>query len=529
MEDLRDTIDKLRDAEELRERTTKVRVTILILAITILGTLAAVMASLADAQAVTTQRQQEVQALAAQQDQDTAAADLFSYNDSSYQAQLYFDRDAAWWIERNTSPAQTVQAMRTTWQQRSQAWQGAVSSSASGYWKEFAAATRTGELALVDGQAVAAKRDKEDGYVTCAAVLAVSLFLVGLVLTTHRRSSRRIFVVASILLALFACIRLAQTFMRQVPSIGQETLVAYTNGEQALNEGDNQSAIKSFDQVVTERPITPEAWLGLANALDNEAYPSRSSLMQAITADRHVIAEGEGSSEVQNSLAFDELSLGQLRSARRDIASALKTQDDIDWAYAEGTLAEINMVSGDSSDSLVDLAAAVNRVDRLDPSIVEDFFASLRDDQAYFSRAGVSPTRWKPFYYWAESVEASLDAIYQPTAAPLGNAAIEHLRVQYYNIDPADNQGLLRFQFSYHGFTKNGVFSFRTYEDNNGQYQLLEGSSALRTDQWSWGSGSGSRNWYVPLTVIDGDTYHIEFYWNGNLLASVPVRVLSGL
>ena len=53
MEDLRDTVDNLRDAEEVPERTTKMWITLLILVITILGTVAAVMASLADVQAAT--------------------------------------------------------------------------------------------------------------------------------------------------------------------------------------------------------------------------------------------------------------------------------------------------------------------------------------------------------------------------------------------------------------------------------------------------------------------------------------------
>lgn len=524
MEDLRDTLDDLRDTEELRDRNIKVRVTILILVITVLGTVAAVMASLADAQAVTAQRHQEVQALAAQQAQDAAAADLSSYQDSSNQAQLYFDRDAAWWIERNSSSAQTVQAMRTAWLQRSHAWQGTISAKATGYWNAFTASERTGELALVDGQAVAAWRDKEDGYITGAAVFAVALFLVGLVLTTHRRSSRQIFVAASILLAVFACIRIAQTFTRQVPGISQRTLTAYANGQQALNQHNNQSAINSFEQAVAERPDTAEAWLGLANALDSGAFPSRASLIQAIAAYHHVMAEGEGSSEARDSLAFDELRLGLVNGARRDIVPALKTRDNIDWSYAEGTLAEINMVSGDSAGALADLSAAVNKVDQLDPSIVENFFASLRDDEAYFARAGLSPARWKPFYAVAASAEASLDAIYQPMPGLLGNAAIGRLRVQYYNIDPADNQGVLRFRFSYRGFSKAGIFSFRTYDESNGEYQLLEESSAVRADKWSWGSGSGSLSWYVPLTVTSGDTYHIEFYWNGNLLASVPVK-----
>ena len=206
MEDLRDTVEDLRETEEIQERATKVRVTILILIVTILGTLAAVMASLADAQAATAQRSQQAQALAAQQDQDASASSLSSFDDRSSQAQLYFDRDAAWWIERNAAPAQTVQTMRTTWLQRSQAWQKGISDSSTGYWNVFATSEKAAELTRVDGQTVAAWRDKEDGYITAAAVLAVSLFLVGLVLTTHRRSSRRVFVAASILLAVFACL-----------------------------------------------------------------------------------------------------------------------------------------------------------------------------------------------------------------------------------------------------------------------------------------------------------------------------------
>jgi hypothetical protein len=524
MEDLRDTVGHLRDAEEVPERSTKVWITLLILAITILGTVAAVMASLADVQAATTQRQQQVQALSAQQDQGATAADLFADTDNNNQAQLGFERDAAWWINRHRAPAQTVQTMRAMWLDRSQAWSGAVSAAYKGYWTMFAAGQRSEELATVDGQAVAAWRDKEDGYITGAAVLAVALFLVGLVLATDQRSSRRVFVGTAILLALFAGVRVIQTYAEEVPDIAPYTLAAYVNGQKALNQGDYQTAARSFAHVVKQRPVTPEAWLGLADALSAEPFPSRPSLRHAVVAYRRVIAEGDGSLDVENGLAFDELLVGQIRAARRDIALALQTRKDVDWSYAEGTLAEINMVSGDSAAAVNDLDAAVNKVDQLDTQSIEDFFASLRNDEAYFARSTVSPDRWRPFYTRAESMEASLDARYQPLPGPRGTAAISHLRVTYDNIDPSGGQGLIRLHFSYTGFRK-GIFSLRTYDDHDGQYELLEASSATRTDAWSWHNGSGLKTWYVPLTVSKGDSYQVELYWNGNLLAREAVKI----
>jgi tetratricopeptide (TPR) repeat protein len=533
MEDLRDTVHNLRDAEEVRERTTKVWITLLILAITILGTVAAVMASLADVQAATTQRRQQVQALSAQQDQDATAADLFAYTDNNNQAQLDFERDAAWWFNRQHAPAQTVQTMRAMWLDRSQARNGAVSVAYKGYWTMFAAAQRSEELATVDGQAVAAWRDKEDGYITSAAVLAVALFLVGLVLATEQRSSRRVFVGTAILLALFASVWVIQTYAREVPDIAPDTLAAYVHGQQTLNQGDYQTASKSFAQVVKQRPVTPEAWLGLANALNAGPFPSRPSLRRAVVAYRRVIAEGDGSLDVENGLAFDELLVGQTRAARRDIALALQTRKDVDWSYAEGTLAEINMVRGDSAAAFNDLDAAVNRLDRghLDQGHLnqgrtaqfrEAFFASLRHDEAYFARSTVPPDRWQPFYTRAESMEASLDALLQPLSGPRGTAAISRLRVTYDNIDPTGGRGLIRLHFSYTGFRK-GILSLRTYDDHDGQYELLEASSATRTDRGSW-HGSGLKTWYVPLMVSKGDSYQVELYWNGNLLAREPVK-----
>ena len=242
-----------------------------------------------------------------------------------------------------------------------------------------------------------------------------------------------------------------------------------------------------MQRVVAQRPDTPEAWLGLGQALDSGAFPSRADLTRAATAYRQVIAEGASSAEVQDNLAFDELRLGRVGDARRDIVLALDTRDDIDWSYAEGTLAEISMVNGDSAPALADLSAAVNRVDERDPSTVEDFFASLRDDQAYFARDGVPRARRRPFYAVAASAEASRDALYQPMPGPLGNAAIGGLKVRYYEIDPGGGQGVLRFRFSYRGFSKNGVFSFRTYDYSDGQYQLLGQSSVVRTDNVALG------------------------------------------
>ena len=215
-----------------------------------------------------------MQALSAQQNQGTTAADLFADTDYNNQAQLDFEQDAAWWINRHHASAQMVQTMRATWLARSQAWDGAVLAAYKGYWTAFAAAQRSGELATVDGQAVAAWRDKEDGYITAAAVLVVALFLVGLVLATEQRSSRRVFVGAAILLALFASVRVIQTYARGVPNIAPHALAAYVNGQQALNQGNYQAADKSFAQVVKERPATPEAWLGLASALSDDPFPA---------------------------------------------------------------------------------------------------------------------------------------------------------------------------------------------------------------------------------------------------------------
>ena len=50
-----------------------------------------------------------------------------------------------------------------------------------------------------------------------------------------------------------------------------------------------------------------------------------------------MIAEGDGSLDVENGLAFDELLVGQIRAARQDIVPALQTRKDVDWSYAEGT------------------------------------------------------------------------------------------------------------------------------------------------------------------------------------------------
>ncbi len=525
VEDLRDTVEGLREIEDLRERTTKVRIAVIILLITILGTVAAVLASLADAHAVTTERQQEVHALAGQQSQDAAAANQISYTENLNQAQLYFDRDAAWWAESATSYPQMVHVMRTTWLRRSHAWEKPFLAAYNRYLDTYAASKRQGEQALVDGQAVAAWREKEDGYITSAAVFAVSLFLVGLVLTARQRSGRRIFVTASILLALFASFFVAQTYSRRVPSIEPRTLKAYTDGERALQQGYYRLAAKSFRRAVTERPLMPEAWFGLAQASGGGGLPSRSDLTQAVAAYHHVIAEGEGSLLVRNNLAFDELLLGQLGKARHDIALALKTRNDVDWSYAEGTLAEINMMSGNLTAAYKDLDSAVRRVALRDIDYRETFFSSLRDDRAYFSATGVAAARWKDFYARVVSIEASLDAIGEPAPGPRGHAAVYYVTAKYYDLDPLYGQGLVGLSFAYSGFTKPGVFSFRTYSDDNGQYQLLEGSSVTRADKWSFGNGTGSFTWYVPLMVSPGYRYQIELYWNGNLLASTPVNV----
>ena len=528
MEDhIHDAIEHLRDAEETPEQTTKVRVTVLILVITILGTITAILAARADAQAVTTQQHQEVHALTAQQYQDAEAAYLLTNTESNNLFQFDFDRAGAWWIERATSPPRMVQAMRAEWVRRSQAWNPVINASNNGYWSMFTAAQKSGELAIVEGQVVASLRDKEDGYIAGAAVFAVSLFLVGLILATHQQSSRRIFFIAAILLAVFASVRVAIIYSQGTPGMTSRTLTAYANGQTSLIELEYGPAATSFKRVVKARRDTPEAWLGLAESLDGRPFPSRSELAQAIAAYRQVIADGQGSLVARNNMASDELFLGRLREARQDILLALKTQNDVDWSYAEGSLAEINMASGDLPVAYKDLTTAVDRLDKGDTGAVEAFFAVLRNDGAYFQRTGMAKARWQPFYARAQEIEASFDAL--GTAAPGtgGRAAISGLSIKYYNIDKVGQQGIVRFRFTYHGFSKPGIFSLRTYQESAGNYSLVDAASVPRMTNWPWGNGSGSYTSYVPLNVYTGDTYHIEFYWNGNLLVSVPVNVLS--
>jgi hypothetical protein len=335
------------------------------------------------------------------------------------------------------------------------------------------------------------------------------------------------FVTASILLALFASFFVAQTYSRRVPSIEPRTLSAYTDGERALQAGYYRLAATSFRRAVTERLLMPEAWLGLGQALSGGGLPSRSDLMQAVAAYHHVTAEGDGSLVVRNDLAFDELLLGQMGKARHDIALALKTRNDVDWSYAEGTLAEINMMSGNLTAAYQDLDSAVRRVALRDVDYREQFFSSLRNDRAYFSATGVAPARWKAFYARAGSIEASLDAIGEPAPGPRGQATVSSVTAKYYDLDPAYDQGVVGLSFDYSGFTKPGVFTFRTYDVSNGQYELVEGSSVI-SDNWSFGNGIGSFTWYVPLMVSSGNTYQIELYWNGNLLATAPVHVSGG-
>lgn len=525
MEDhVNDALEHLRDAEEAPEQTTKARVTVLILVMTILGTITAVLAARADAQAVTTQRQQEIYALTTQQYQDAEAAYLLTNTESNNLSQLDFERAGAWRIEGATSPPRTVQAMRAGWLRRSEAWNPVINASDSSYWNTFTAAQKSGELALVDGQVVASLRGKEDGYIGGAAVFAVSLFLVGLILATHQRASRRIFVVTAILLAAFASVRVAIIFSQSTPGMTSRTLTAYANGQTSMNELDYGAAAISFKRVVEAREDTPEAWLGLAESLDEVSFPSRSDLVQAIAAYQQAIADGEGSLVVRNNMASDELFLGRLRAARQNILLALKTRNDVDWSYAEGSLAEINMASGNLPVAYKDLTHAVDRLDKSDTEATEKYFGVLRSDEAYFQQTGMAKARWQPFYSRAQEIEASFDALGTAAPGPLGRAAIRGLSVKYHNI--GNGGGIVRFHFAYHGFSKPGIFSLRTYVDSDGQYSLINAASVPRMTNWPWGNGSGSYTSYIPLIVTTGDTYHIELYWNGNLLRSARVNVL---
>lgn len=538
--DLHDAVEMLSDTEvevdgehhvengEV-DRRVRARVTALVVLVTALTAVAAFLAARSDGKALLQERHEHIQALAAQNDESKLSVLDQQVNDFLLGSQIDFYRGAALDLVGNTTAS-------NDWLMNSDdgfnKWLDTDDRSA--YWL-YAWDT---EDSISIGKAAVAWRNDESKYIATAGMLAISLFLLGLVLTVPRhRRIRWLFFGAAAAIAAVSLVRLVLTSVNHVPSVSNGTLKAYARGQTDLWEGQSGAA-RPFRLVVQEQPTLPEGWYGLGQALDGSSgsgFPSRDNLAGAVTAYRRAIELGYGNLHpaVWNNLAFDELAMGKIGAAGRDVSVGIKLarQSGVDLAWSQTTRAEVLMFEGNEPAAEKTIAEAEYTLISTGKSVdvAESFFTGLRDDWVLFSHEKLLPaSRLQTFYSFVGQLEAAYDEqIYVPKST---TATISDFQVSYQPLDSTQGSGLMTVAFSYAHFPdyKHGKFSLQTYQIDRDDVEILLQSSVLDGYPWTWGttgSGSWQRPW--PLEIFPGDVYEVEAYVDGNLLAHACLKASS--
>ncbi len=316
MEDLRDTVEVLTESDDEHEHRVRVRVTVLVVLVTALAALSGFLAAHSDGRALNAERHEQVLALQAQNAEDQLSAVTQSQNETGLAQQVDFYRGAAFSSVGDTRASDDWLGFADVLGKQEL---NAEPSPSGAYRRETVKAEESAAL----GQAAIAWRDHQSSYIATAGMLAISLFLLGLVLTVSRHRVRWVFFGAAALLATIAGGRLLVTSINPVPSEDSKAIATEAQGETDLMYGQSGRATHIFVKLINANPgwqNLGRIWFGLGQSLDDSSsytIPTKAELTRAVFAYRRSIALGFATTQpgMWNNLAFDELEIGRAGEA----------------------------------------------------------------------------------------------------------------------------------------------------------------------------------------------------------------------
>jgi tetratricopeptide (TPR) repeat protein len=190
--------------------------------------------------------------------------------------------------------------------------------------------------------------EKANTYVVHITILAVALFLFGLALTLSSQV-RWIFVIAGLVISLIAVGWALSVYWGQVPYLPEQAIDAYAQGVGLAHQGDDQGAIKAFDEAIAQAPEYANALfdrgVAQANLGDFPAAITNFEAARAAGRDDASVAwnlawvyylQGRFDDAVQTNRRTVELDPGLLE-ARFDLGLAMLAAGQIEAARNEYT------------------------------------------------------------------------------------------------------------------------------------------------------------------------------------------------
>ena len=177
--------------------------------------------------------------------------------------------------------------------------------------------------------------DKASSYTVQLTLLAVALFMFGVIANSQRRV-RILFFGIGLGLTLIVFGWMLLTYLRPVTALPDAAIEAYARGAAALYQNDAQQALKEYDTALSLAPTYVNAYRDRAYAkyISGDAAGAANDLMLAR-------ANGDSSSDVVSSLGFLYYTLGRFNDANALNKEGLTDSNEI-WVrfnYALGLLA----------------------------------------------------------------------------------------------------------------------------------------------------------------------------------------------
>jgi hypothetical protein len=354
-------------------------------------------------------------------------------------------------------------------------------------------------------------------------MLAIALFLLGLVLAVRQGFARVLFIATAVVITSVSGVRMVLTHDVAVPSLHSFALTAFKTAQGEVYAGKFHLAVRHL-RIAGEGGL-PGAWGTLASCLSGSTCGSGGTpaeLSAAVVAYHRGLALSPEDINMWNAVVRDELLLGRLAGAANDLAHSLRLAHGVDRSYVYGLRAEIDIAAEDSADATQAIGQSLGFLAGRSAAWRENYFATMRRDAAILQTTDLWTPAMDEFYAGLRTAEASWDAVDARTPHPLGGFVASLISLEYTEFDDMFPQGYLTVGLDYDCPSGAGVFSMRVYSVRGTRYQLEPESSVLRADNWSW-SGH-RRTFHVPLPSAAGSRdFWIEFYWNGNFLGAQQV------
>lgn len=522
---LNEAHEEIKHLEHLSASRLRVAMTVTILVITVLATVAGSLAALWSG------RQSEAQTA---RQQATAAAlrdELSATTQEAAVAQSEDDSVEAGWrstfLYEESAQVTDAKVKRTLLSQQQRAYRISKQidrtlphggDSAAYYAQLQRPATRDEEAAKAEARRGVAWLAKNNSALAVVSILALALFLVGLALTINNRRVQIGFTALSVVMLLFGGGWLGAIAASPIDVPTERCIDGYTDASAALSAGSTQDARGRLEKVTGACPSYSDAWAALAQASFD---PGNATARRAVEdAELRALRTADTASPILlNNVGSAALLDHDLPAAASYLAAADRIGADNPVVLS--SVAELAAVRGDARAANQALEKSLALVAQHGPYYRDNvYFPALRQDVASFAAAGLHTAALDRLFRTAKQAEASLDSL--RTVHP---GTTHGARISDPEILPAKKiggvGGFLTVTFHFTGLRPGDHISLRYYTSGDTTYQETASEPDIVVGKGSALDGSG----VIPagdsrIDIGSVGRLTLEIYLNGVFQAS---------